>query len=204
MDPAESLRQVAPMQRDGPFDVSPKRFAQALRQERRPVLLPFPVADEEMPLAEVDVLDPEPEAFHQPEPRAVEQPGHQPGRAVELGEDRADLVAGQDDRQPLRPLGPDHVVADPVEGPVEDDLIEEQQGGQSLILGRGRDLPVDRQMVEEGYDLSFSHLVGMPFAVEEDELPDPADVSLLRPDAVMKSADRVADPIEQPRSPLGG
>ena len=51
-----------------------------------------------MSLAEVDVLDPEPEALEQPESRAVEQAGHQPVGAFEAVEDGADLVAGQDRR----------------------------------------------------------------------------------------------------------
>ena len=71
---------------------------------------------------------------------------------VEPGEHRADLVPGEDDRQPLGPLGPDDAV-DAVQGPVEHRLVEEQQGAERLVLGRRRDLPVDGQVGQERDDL---------------------------------------------------
>ena len=67
-----------------------------------------------MPLAKVDILDPVAEAFQQPQAGAVEQAGHQPVRTLELAEDGADLVPGQDCRQPFGPpaeLPRDRVIA---------------------------------------------------------------------------------------------
>ena len=116
-----------------------------------------------MVLAEIDVLDPEAEAFHQSQPGAVQQAGHEMLVAVELGQDGADLGAGEDDREPFRPLGPARRRCDR-ERAIQDDLVEEQQGTHRLILGRGRDVPFDRQMSEEGFDLAFAHLERMPLA----------------------------------------
>jgi hypothetical protein len=41
----------------------------------------------------------------------------------------------------------------------------------------------------------------MALAVEEDEAPDPIDVSILGPDAVMQSPGRFANPIEESSGP---
>ena len=46
---------------------------------------------------EVDVLNPQAKAIHQPETRAVEQGGHEPERRVEGVEQSRDVVLRQDD-----------------------------------------------------------------------------------------------------------
>ena len=48
-------------------------------------LLTLAVADDDVGLIEVDVLDAEPEAFHEPKSRAVHEFGGEAGYAVELG-----------------------------------------------------------------------------------------------------------------------
>jgi hypothetical protein len=67
--------------------------------------------DDELVGVEVDVLGAEPAALEHPEPGAVEQAGHEAGHPLEPLEHGADLVARQNNRQPLRALG----AHDPVE-----------------------------------------------------------------------------------------
>jgi hypothetical protein len=59
--------------------------------------------------------------------------------------------------------------------------IEKEERAQGLGLGRGSDLLPDGQVREEAVDLGLPHLIGVAFAVEEDETRDPADVSLFGP-----------------------
>ena len=66
-----------------------------------------------------------------------------------------------------------------------------------MILGGGRDLVLHGQRRQEGRDLSGAHLGGVPLAVEEDEPPDPVDVRLLGPPAVVPRADGLPNPIEK-------
>jgi hypothetical protein len=68
--------------------------------------------------------------------------------------------------------------------------VEEEESGEGLILGRGRDLSSNRQIRKKRVDLGFPHLDGMALAVEQDETPDPSDVGLLGPEAVVTGADR--------------
>jgi len=59
---------------------------------------------------EVDVLDSQAGAFEQAQPGTIEEGSHKPGRAVQLEDDRAHLVAGHNDGKACRSLGPDDVV----------------------------------------------------------------------------------------------
>lgn len=197
IDAAVSLGEVASMEGLDAIHLPAQGLFERAGQEGDAILPALAVADEDVALAEVDVLDPEPEAFHQPQPGSIEEAGHQPGRAVELIEDGVDLVAGQDGGQALGPTGGDD--AGPLlERLTENLAIEEKDGAEGLILGRGGDIPLDGQVGQERFQLGDAHLPGMALAVEEDESPDPIDVGIFRPDAVMQDADPIPHLVEQP------
>ena len=59
------------------------------RQHRDAVLAALAVADQDLPVAEVDVLDAQPQALEQPQAGAVQQARHQPARAVQIREQPA-------------------------------------------------------------------------------------------------------------------
>ena len=62
-------------------------------------------ADDDLIGGEVEVLHAEPAALEHPQARSVEQARHEAGRAIESLEHGADLVAGENDRQPRGALG---------------------------------------------------------------------------------------------------
>jgi hypothetical protein len=66
-----------------------------------------------------------------------------------------------------------------------------------LVLGRGGDATLDREVVEEGDNLRPTHLVGVALAVKEDVAFGPVEVGLLGADAVVLAADEVAHFPEQ-------
>ena len=78
-------------------------------------------------------------------------------------------------------------------------LIEEQQGGQSLVLRTRRDPPLDRQRRQERLDFGHPHLGRMSLAMKEDVATDPADIRLLGPYRVVKQPEPLPDPVEQLR-----
>jgi hypothetical protein len=90
------------------------------------------------------------------------------------------LVAGEDDRQALRALRA-HDAIEPGQVGLQHVPVQEQEGAQGLVLGRGGHPAVDRQRGEEAGDLRSPHLRGMALGVEEEDVAlDPRDIGLLR------------------------
>ena len=117
------------------------------------------------------------------------------GRAIESLEHGADLVAGENDRQPRGALGA-HDAVEPRQVHLQHVLVQEQEGAQRLVLGRGGDVPVDRQEREELRDFQRARLGRVPLAVEHDVAAYPRDVGFFGAAAVMARADGLADAVE--------
>jgi hypothetical protein len=66
-----------------------------------------------------------------------------------------------------------------------------------LVLSRGRDDAITRQMSKEPRDFFFCHFGRMPFIVVNNEPLDPIEVRLLSANAVMLSPNDVAYLVEQ-------
>src|SRR6185436_4169734 len=85
------------------FEVSAQVVDQACRQHGAAVLVPFAAAHDDLSTVEVEVVNAQAKRLEQPQPAAVEESRYQTLLAPELGEERADLVAREDDGQPARP-----------------------------------------------------------------------------------------------------
>lgn len=86
-------------------EVSGARLPRASGQDRAPVLVVLTLAHRDLVSPEIDVLHPQPRAFPQAEPGAVEKRGHDPAITFEGGETTGDLGAIEGNRQALRALG---------------------------------------------------------------------------------------------------
>ena len=93
---------------------------------------------------EVNVLDPEPAAFEHAKARAVEQAGHEVRHAIEPLKHGADLIAGEDDGEAFGALGA-HDAVEPRQVDLQHVAVQEQEGAQRLVLGRGRDAAIHGQ-----------------------------------------------------------
>jgi hypothetical protein len=154
------------------------------------------VPNEQFHAGEIDVLDPQAQAVENPQPRPIQEKSHQARHAVKAAEHGTHFVAREDNRQPFRTFGADHAF-NQARLDLEHISIKEEQCGERLILGGGRNVPVNGQMREKGVDLGGAHLQRVTFVVEEDEALDPIDVGVLGADAVVTNAAGLADPVEQ-------
>ena len=77
-------------------------------------------------------------------PGTVEQGSHQPWCPAKMGHHGLHLFSGQDDGEADRALGADDLV-EPREVLLQDFSIEEEEGTQGLILGRGSYTSVKRE-----------------------------------------------------------
>ena len=153
-------------------------------------------ADHDLVGGEVNILDAEPAALEHPEPGAVEQAGHEVRHTVEPLEHPAHLCPREYHGEPHGALRA-HDAVQPRQIDLQHLLVEEQEGAQGLVLGRGGDLPIDRERREELRDFRGAHLGGGALVVEDDETPDPGDVRLLSATAEVTGSQGLADAVEE-------
>ena len=176
--------------------VALERLPEGDRKHGEAVFHALAVAHEDLVEREVDVLHAQAQALHEAQARAGEERRDEKGRPVEPREDGPHLIPREDDGQALRAFRADDV-AEGLDGPLEDFAVEEEERAEGLGLGGGGHPPARGEMRDEGVDLGFAHFVGMPFAVEDDEPPDPADVGLFGPEAVVARAERGTHTVEE-------
>jgi hypothetical protein len=78
-----------------------QRNDQVLGKHRHPVLATLAIANDDLAALELDVLDPQAQAFHEPHARAVEEGGDKPLHACHLLEERSHFAGRQHDRELL-------------------------------------------------------------------------------------------------------
>jgi len=115
-----------------------------LRKHGDSALPALAVVNDDLSVLEVEVLDPDAQAFVQPKSGAIEKERHEAGRPMEVLEHPSDFVASEHHRYPTRPLGADAVELSEIL--VENVAIEEEQGAQGLVLGRCADLAPDGEV----------------------------------------------------------
>lgn len=125
---------------DGP-EVSEKGLFDGCGQHGVAVFVALASSDYDLVPREVDILDAEAAAFHQPQSCPVEKHRHQPRRALQAAQEPLDFLFGQDDGQPPWSLGAN----DPLDQAnllLEDLVMQKQQGIQRLVLRRGSHMGV--------------------------------------------------------------
>jgi hypothetical protein len=71
-------------------------------------------------------------------------------------------------------------------------------------LSGSADPPVNSQVREKSCYFDFTHIAGMPFAMEKNEPANAVQISLLGPNAVTLDAEMPADAVEEARWCEGG
>jgi hypothetical protein len=158
----------------------------------------FAIAHHDLLITKVEILDPQTQAIHQPQARAVEQSGHEPEGLLQSLDQAGDFVLRENHGQFARSLGASEL-AEVAEVDLQYVFVQEDDGIERLILRGGRDVAIDCKVTQEAIDFCGSHLGWMPFAVEKDESADPLEVSLFGPQAVMVDPQDISDRFEQLR-----
>jgi len=156
------------------------------------------VSHDDLPVREVQILHPQRQAFLQPQSTTVKDVGDQPVLPFKVGEDGPDLNLRQHHGQVTRRLGADHAV-EPGQFQLQNLLIEEQQGGERLVLRCRRNVAVDGQVGKEGLDIAGAHVEGVTLAIEQDKSANPVQILLFGPVAVEQRSEPIADLIQQAR-----
>ena len=128
----------------------------------------------------IDVLDPEPDRFHDAQPAPIKELCNHLGGSIHERNHSGDFFACHDNGDIDLFVGANGIDA-PRQSMVEDPLIEEHQGIHRLILRGCSDISMHSQIGEEGLDLRFAgeKINARPHAVETDEPDDPIHIRSL-------------------------
>ena len=97
-DSAQASLEIAPVLSFDHIEVFGKRFSHRSGKHRVPIFVPFAGSNNYLITGEIDVFDPQPRTFHQPQTSAVKEHSHEPIRPIETAEYRSDFLARQHDR----------------------------------------------------------------------------------------------------------
>lgn len=147
-----------------------------VRQEGHPVAVGLGVVEGDDRVLEIEVLDAQAQGFEQPQTATVEKAGDEIRHGVKFGEDAEAFVMVEVGLDVGAFLGAEGMQV--AEGDAEDLLVEEQESGEGLGLGRGRDLVLGDEMSQERFDFRRSHCAGVAQVMEADIAFVPVDVSL--------------------------
>ena len=148
----------------------------------------FAIADDDLALGEVQVFDAQADALHETEAGAIQEFGEEGVIARELPEEGADFVFGEDDREAGGLFGADEVYAF-VNVLLEDAAVEEEEGGEGLVLGGGGDVAIDGKVGEESDDFGRAQVFGVLLVVEKDVTFGPVNVGVFGAAGVIPQGD---------------
>jgi hypothetical protein len=163
---------------------------------RDTVLPALAVAHDDLPVGEVDILHPQPQALDLAQPRPVQQARHQPLDALQLIEQLPHLRLREHRRQPHRPLRTRE--PEPRKIPAQHVLVQKEQRRQRLVLRSCRDIALRRQPRKKRVHLRRAHLGRMPPAGKMDKEAHPIPVRFRRAAAVMLHPHRLPKALDQP------
>ena len=134
---------------------------------------------------EVDILDAQADALHQPHPGAVKQLRQQGIEPVHMRQDASDLVLGQYGRNAAvmgRPLQ----VVQPGQLDGQHLAVQKQERTERLVVRGRRNLALGGQHGQEGFYLRRTHVARVPQATPADEKPGPVQIELFGAEAIVQ------------------
>ena len=136
-DERHGLHRAAQLARDGHIrKVLVHEISRIARRNSVAHAHPFPFADGDLAIAEIDVFDAETQTLEQAQAAPIQEMSHEAVVAFQVGKDGTGFGAGEDDGQLRRPTD----ALDPVnvfEFSIKDLPIEEKQSAEGLVLMNG-------------------------------------------------------------------
>jgi hypothetical protein len=112
------------------------------------------------------------------------------------GKEAVGFLARHDDGEAGVAFGADELIH-PLEGLMEDFVIEKDKGVEGLVLGGGGDFLVYGEIGKEGLNLGSAHFAGMTSLMEEDVALDPEDVNFLGAEGIVFDAKDFPNLVEE-------
>jgi len=177
------------------FDLALQVGDDGFGQRDNAVFFALAIADGDALVLKVNILDSQADAFHEAQAGAVEELGHEFVGSVQLADEAENFFAAEDGGDASGTFGGGE--EDGFDFLVEDFAVEEEDGGEGLILGGGRDAAVVGEVEEEGLDFGCAHFERMALVVEENVAAHPVEVGLFGTVGVMFGTQEFAGLVEE-------
>lgn len=170
--------------------VGAETIAELRWQEGGAIVGALSPADEDLPALEVDLLEPDGEAFEEAEAAAIEDLADPSEGQLQRFEQRDHVPPGEDGREVRwAPCRLEALQRWEVE--IEDAPGQGDERTEGLVLGGGRDAALDREVVEEGRRLGGTEGPRVEAAVDVDELAHPVEGCFLGAEGVWRRREGV-------------
>ena len=178
-------------------EVEAQGLEQDVREHGEAVVLALPIADNDLVVGEVEILDAQAHDFHETEAAAIHDLGHNFEYPIQVSNDLFRLLAGENSGDALGPGWADGYESSVVQLNLQNIAVEKEDGADGLVLGGGGDSFLIDEVGDEGVDLVHAHLAGMALIMVEDVLAYPADVGLFGTEGVVAVTKEFAVLVEQ-------
>ena len=185
MDRAVALHEVLPMQSVGDFELGSQGSVQAGREHGHAVFVTFALANGELVLSEVNVLDAQPYTLHEAQAGTIEQARpiralrHEPFCSRKVAQNRLDFGASENNRQAFgafRPLD----ALDPGQSDLQHIAIEEEKCIEGDVLCGGGDGALDGKVSKVVPDFRNTKSQRVFALMEAHIITDDTKIALLR------------------------
>jgi hypothetical protein len=166
----------------------PQTRTKTIGQHRHAILRSLAVADKDLAATKIDILDAPAQPFQDAHAGAVEQFADKAMRAAKRHEQRTGLRSREDHGQARRRFRAYDAI-EPRQFDCQHFPVEKEQCALGLVLCRRRNTAIRREMREKRLDVGSRQIDWMAIAVKADVAPDPVDVGLLGPYAVVLEPD---------------
>lgn len=179
------------------FEMKAQGFEQSVRKHGDAVVFAFAIADDNLAIGKIEILDAQAHDFHQAQSTAIHDLGHQFADAVHFGDHSFSFVFGQNSGNVSGSGRANGDEGGFVQLDIENVAVQVENSADGLVLGGGRDRFLINKMGDEVVDLCGAHLARMPFIMIQNILPHPGDVGFLGTERIMAVVKALSIPIEQ-------
>ena len=180
---------------DGSYTVNlnTQRIAKRIREDRDTILSTFGIANTEVAIVEINILETKTEPLSQPQAATIQKGCDLPVWIPHVREDSMHFIRSQDHLNPHSLLATNNPLQ-PAKILLENMSVEKDQGAKRLILRRRRHPLLNCKVREIGPDVFTVQNFRVASAMKTDISPDPMYIGLLGPVAIVSNPNGFTQP----------
>jgi hypothetical protein len=159
-----------------------------VRQERHAIFHALAIANHDLVVTKINILDPKAQTFHQPKSCSIKELYDQPVNIEKCCDCLSRFLPGQYRRYSSSSFG-SHCLNVIAQICAQHLFIKKQQSIERLILRGGGHFQIGGQIRQKIFNLLRAHILGMTFVIIQDKPSYPGDVRLFCPPGIVLRPD---------------